>query len=246
MSPNPTRRRRRARGESYAGLSGCRDERACLASEPRAVVHPDVRGRSTTRGGIACEVSRVHVRGLAGWRSTSPGYRVDLFVHIAPSRAGARVVRRWCTCWACVVTPPCATGRCAGSPWSSYHGRRHPVRDRSGWCRRWPGMRGAHGLDVPAAAIGCGIDGLCTRPRCPVRVPSFASGGGRTSLWTLPDAAMDTVGRRPGHCPAPLWTLSGATVDIIRPRLDIAGCRVGHYPAPPWSLSSLRTLRPLR
>jgi len=222
-------------GLAWPASPFCFSSRRAWSSNDTCVVEQRyVRGRSTRRGGFACETWRVRVRDVAGSRARrggfacrSPGYRVDLFVHIAPSRAGARVVRRWCTCWVCVVTPPCTTGRCAGSPWSSYHGRRHPVRDRSGWCRRWPRVRGAHGLDVPAAAIGCGIDGLCTLPSRPVHVPSCASGGGRGPLWTLPDVAMDLVRRHLGHCRPWLWTLSGATLDIVRRHLGHCPVAVG-------------------
>jgi len=251
VSPNPTRRRRRARGESYAGLSGCREERACLASEPRAVVHPDVRGRSTTRGGFACEVSRVGVRGLPGWRARSPGlacevsrvrvrdlpgwrakspgYRVDLFVHIAPSRAGA----------------------CAGRPWSRTHARRDVVPGRRGHRStvavtrsaidreavverprrggRWGGTYPPPPLDVasPACAHGRAALFACSPARRVAVVGRY--GHCRTSLWTLSALAMDLVRRHLGHCRPWLWTLSGATLDIARRHL-------GHCPTPPWTL----------
>ena len=133
-----------------------------------------MRGSAATRGGIACEVSRVGVSSLPGWRARSRGYRVDLLADIVSSGAGAQVVRRWFTCRASVVTHPCVTECGAGHPWSSYQGRRDPVRDQSGavvdrqgrrcwrgWTYQWPPLD----MASTACAHGCDPQFTCRSSR---------------------------------------------------------------------------------
>jgi len=252
VSPNPTRRRRRARRESYAGLSGCREERACLASEPRAVVHPDVRGRSTTRGGfacevwrvgvrdlpgsrarspgLACEVSRVGVRDLPGWRARSPGLACEI------SRVGERGLPSWRArspgyrVDLFVHIAPSRAGACAGRPWSRTHARRDVV----------PGRRGHRStVDVTRSAID--REAVVDRPRRggrwggtypppPLDVASPACAHGRAALFACSPARRVAVVGRYGHCRTSLWTLSAVAMDHVRRHL-------GHCRPWLWTLS---------
>ena len=251
MSPNPTRRRRRARRESYAGLSGCREERACLASEPRAVVHPDVRGRSTTRGGfacevwrvgvrdlpgsrarspgLACEVSRVGVRDLPGWRARSPGLASEV------SRVGVRGLP------GTALTSSCTSRRVGRVHVLGVHGHA-PMRDGMlcqaavviGARSTSPGPRSIGRLSSIAQGVGAGGVGHTRRRhwmwhRRPVHTAALPCSHAVLRVGWRSWADMDIAGRRYGHCRPWLWTMSGATLDIV-------GRGYGPCPAPPWTL----------
>jgi hypothetical protein len=187
---------------------------------------------------LASRVSRVGARSLAGWRPKSRGLAPQVSRVGVRGRPGIASTSWWTSCRVGRERVSRMAVHSAARPWSRMdaprgvvpsqrgHGTYADVTqsaiDRDGGVDR-PGREVRTGWTSPWLLNGCGIDGLCTRRRCPVRMPPVVSGGGSGPLWTLTDAAMDIAGRRYGHCRPPLRIFPGAIAWPL-PRSNPPGC----------------------
>ena len=221
-----------------------------------------MRGRSTIRGGFACETWRDRVRDVAGSRARSPGFTCEVWRVGVSSLPGIALTSSWTSRRVGRVRVSYVAGARAGRAWSRLHARRNVVPGHRGHRTTVGVTRSAIDRDGVVDGPGCGVLTGWTYPPPPLAAVSTACAHGRaalfpcsparrvpvvgryghcrTSLWTLPDVAMDLVRRHLEHCRPWLWTLSGATLDLVRRHYGHCPVAVGRSHGRVFSSSAYR------